>query len=203
MNKDSFGDTKQNTENSLESTLQNAAVPEALRPAEPENFLDEPGVDYLEGLEDSDLDFLGASWDEPETVSGEDIPLDQPIDHDASGQAASGTTTVIPPLPEGRNMKAASPTDQEKMSGGPASSLAEASVSDWFFTFMCMNIPIAGWFYLYHLAFRSPKTDRQNFARALLFYKLVFLGLSAVILGIFIWIGLDMLDDVLAYMEML
>lgn len=139
MNKDSLDDTKQ--------------IPE---------FLDDPNVDYLEGLEGSDLDFLGTSWDEP-------VP-DAPD-----------------PLPE--------------KDGLP--SLSEASVSDWFFTFMCMNIPIAGWFYLFHLAFRSPKADRQNFAKALLFYKLVFLGISAVILGILIWIGLDMLDQVLAYMEML
>ena len=26
-------------------------------------------------------------------------------------------------------------------------------VSSWFLTFMCMNIPIAGWFYLFRLAF--------------------------------------------------
>lgn len=84
-----------------------------------------------------------------------------------------------------------------------ASSLADASVSDWFFTFMCMSIPIVGWIYLFRLAFQKEKTDRQNFARAFLFYKLVFLAISAVILGILIWIGLDVLDNVLAYMEML
>ncbi len=139
MNKDSLDDTKQ--------------IPE---------FLDDPNTDYLKGLEDSDLDFLGASWDEPDTTPPDTTP-----------------------------------------EGNGGSSLADASVSDWFFTFMCISIPIVGWFYLFHLAFRSPKADRQNFAKALLFYKLVFLGISAVILGILIWIGLDMLDQVLAYMEML
>lgn len=157
MNKDSLEDTKQ-------------------------EFLDDPNVDYLEGLEDSDLDFLGASWDEAEEG--------QPAQHDG------GITTVIPHLPADADKK-------QSPAHGQASSLADASVSDWFFTFMCMNIPIAGWFYLFHLAFRSPKADRQNFARAFLFYKLVFLAISAVILGILIWIGLDMLDKVLAYMEML
>ena len=74
---------------------------------------------------------------------------------------------------------------------------------DWFYTFMCMNIPIAGWFYLFRLAFNKKNTQRQNFARAYLFYKLIFLAISAVILGILIYVGLDLLDQVLAYMEML
>ena len=66
-----------------------------------------------------------------------------------------------------------------------------------------MNIPIAGWFYLFSLAFNKKNTQRQNFARAYLFYKLIFLAISAVILGILIYVGLDLLDQVLAYMEML
>ena len=76
-------------------------------------------------------------------------------------------------------------------------------ISEWFHTFMCMNIPIAGWFYLFRLAFNKKNTQRQNFARAYLFYKLIFLAISAVILGILIYVGLDLLDQVLAYMEML
>ena len=76
-------------------------------------------------------------------------------------------------------------------------------ISEWFHTFMCMNIPIAGWFYLFRLAFNKKNTQRQNFARAYLFYKLIFLAISAVILGILIYVGLDLLDQLLAYMEML
>lgn len=85
----------------------------------------------------------------------------------------------------------------------PAPPLASASVGSWFITFMCMNLPLVGWIYLLRLAFRKERTERQNFARAYLFYKLVFLGVSALILGILIWIGLDILDQLLAYMEML
>lgn len=77
------------------------------------------------------------------------------------------------------------------------------SIHRWFFTFMCMNIPIAGWIYLLYLAFSKKQTDRREFARAYLFYKLLFLLLSALILGILVYIGLEVLDKLLAYMEML
>lgn len=78
-----------------------------------------------------------------------------------------------------------------------------ARVHRWFFTFMCMNIPLVGWIYLFYLAFNKRVTDRRDFARAYLFYKLVFLIVSAVILGILLYIGIQVLDQVLAYMEML
>lgn len=80
---------------------------------------------------------------------------------------------------------------------------ADARIHRWFFTFMCMNIPIAGWIYLFYLAFNKRVTDRRDFARAYLFYKLIFLIISAVILGILIYIGIGFLDRLLAYMEML
>lgn len=79
----------------------------------------------------------------------------------------------------------------------------DARVHRWFFTFMCMNIPIGGWIYLLYLAFSKKVTDRRDFARAYLFYKLVFLIVSLVILGLLVFIGLGFLDRVLAYMEML
>ncbi|MCI8660909.1 MAG: hypothetical protein HFG54_11815 [Lachnospiraceae bacterium] len=73
----------------------------------------------------------------------------------------------------------------------------------WFFTFMCMNIPLIGWIYLLYLAFIKKYPERRSFARAYLFYKLIFLIISVLILGILIYIGLDLLDQLLAYMEML
>lgn len=79
----------------------------------------------------------------------------------------------------------------------------DAPVSKWFFTFMCMNIPIVGWIYLFYLAFSKKVTNRRSFARAYLFYKLVFLLVGILILGILIYIGMDLLDQLLAYMEML
>lgn len=114
-------------------------------------------------------------------------------DAEAISQAlAQEIVNVTSPLPK---------VDLTDLSQEPP--LASASVSSWFITFMCMNLPFVGWIYLLRLAFRKDRTERQNFARAYLFYKLVFLGVSALILGILIWIGLDILDQLLAYMEML
>lgn len=73
----------------------------------------------------------------------------------------------------------------------------------WFFTFMCMNIPVTGWIYLLRLAFGKKDNQLRDFAKAYLLYKLVFLVISLVILGILIYIGLDAADKILAYMEML
>ena len=73
----------------------------------------------------------------------------------------------------------------------------------WFFTFMCMNIPVAGWIYLLRLAFGKKDNQLRDFARAYLLYKLVFLIISLILLGILVYIGLDIVDKVLAYMEML
>jgi len=81
--------------------------------------------------------------------------------------------------------------------------MTDAPVHSWFFTFMCMNIPVIGWFYLFYLAFNKKKSLRRNFARAYLYYKLLFLIISAVILGVLIYIGMGMLDQLLAYMQML
>lgn len=73
----------------------------------------------------------------------------------------------------------------------------------WFFTFMCMNMPVVGWFYLFYKARHEEDPARKEFARAYLFYKLVFLIAGLVVLLILIWIGLGLLDQLLAYMEML
>ena len=48
-------------------------------------------------------------------------------------------------------------------------------ISEWFHTFMCMNIPIYGWFYLKKLARQPEHNKMQDFARAYLYYKMVFL----------------------------
>lgn len=73
----------------------------------------------------------------------------------------------------------------------------------WFFTFMCMNIPVAGWIYLLTKAFGKKETQLRDFSRAYLLYKLVFLVIALILLGIIIYVGLDIADKVLAYMEML
>ena len=68
---------------------------------------------------------------------------------------------------------------------------------------MCMNMPVVGWFYLFHEAKHEEDPQRKEFARAYLFYKLVFLITGLVVLLILLLIGLGLLDQLLAYMEML
>ena len=73
----------------------------------------------------------------------------------------------------------------------------------WVLPFMCMNLPIAGWIYLLCLAFGKKENQLRDFAKAYLVYKLVFLAAALIILGILVYIGLDLADKLLAYMEML
>lgn len=76
-------------------------------------------------------------------------------------------------------------------------------VHRWFVTFMCMNIPIFGWIYLLILAFSPSKGPRRDFAKAYLIYKLIFLMISLAILAVAFHYGMELLDQLLAYMEML
>lgn len=121
-------------------------------------------------------------------------------------------TAVLPVLPVlGNNIKAPKKQPAPDKEAGTKTDedddLKPAHIAvrphDWFFTFMCMNIPIAGWVYLLYLAFNKKKTDRRYFARAYLYYKLLFFVISAFILGVMLYFGLKVLDQLLAYMEML
>ena len=94
-------------------------------------------------------------------------------------------------------------TPPDNMSSTPSFHSYSMPPRAWFFTFMCMNIPVAGWIYLLRLAFGKKDNQLRDFAKAYLLYKLVFLVISLVILGILIYIGLDAADKILAYMEML
>ena len=79
----------------------------------------------------------------------------------------------------------------------------QISIRTWFFTFMCASIPIIGWFYLLYLAFSKRQDLRKEYAKAFLLYKLAFLIVSLILLGIIFYIGAGLLDQLLAYMEML
>ncbi len=72
----------------------------------------------------------------------------------------------------------------------------------WFNTFMIMNIPIIGWFYLLILAF-GKKDQRKDFAKAYLIYKLVLLLIALVIVALLLHIGIDAADQLLQYIDML
>lgn len=122
--------------------------------------------------------------------------LEKMVEHEASAIPHPEQLTGPFPVQPAESGEPAAMDSQKK----PAE---DSPVHEWFFTFMCMNIPLVGWIYLMYLAFSKKRTERRSFARAYLFYKLLFLVISVVLLGIVIYIGLDMMDQLLAYMEML
>lgn len=126
----------------------------------------------------------------------QEIPVDTAKLQAALEKRADQETTVLPSL--------SMPANKKRLTIRPLSERWwTPSVRSWFFTFMCMNMPIVGWFYLFHKARYEEDPARKEFARAYLFYKLVFFIAGAVVLLILIWIGLGFLDQLLAYMEML
>ena len=126
----------------------------------------------------------------------QEIPVDTAKLQAALEKRADQETTVLPSL--------SMPANKKRLTIRPLSERWwTPSVRSWFFTFMCMNMPIVGWFYLLHKARYEEDPARKEFARAYLFYKLVFFIAGAVVLLILIWIGLGLLDQLLAYMEML
>ena len=146
--------------------------------------------------EDQDLEFT-------QDVTGshipdtEEVPVDTAKIQAALEKRADQETAVLPrltlPDTEGPDASAKNPVSGKTLqdeaaweSGKPARkkrrtsrSLRERwwtpSVRSWFYTFMCMNMPIVGWFYLFHKARYEEDPARKEFARACLFYKLVFL----------------------------
>ena len=126
----------------------------------------------------------------------QEIPVDTAKLQAALEKRADQETTVLPSLSMPANKKRLTIRPLRERWWTP-------SVRSWFFTFMCMNMPIVGWFYLFHKARYEEDPARKEFARAYLFYKLVFFIAGAVVLLILIWIGLGLLDQLLAYMEML
>ena len=126
----------------------------------------------------------------------QEIPVDTAKLQAALEKRADQETTVLSSL--------SMPANKKRLTIRPLSERWwTPSVRSWFFTFMCMNMPIVGWFYLFHKARYEEDPARKEFARAYLFYKLVFFIAGAVVLLILIWIGLGLLDQLLAYMEML
>lgn len=73
--------------------------------------------------------------------------------------------------------------------------------SNWFFTFMCMNIPIIGLLYLIYLSYSKSQPLKRDFARAYLMYQVIFLTISIVLVFIFCYFGLELLDNALKLMQ--
>lgn len=75
------------------------------------------------------------------------------------------------------------------------------TLSNWFVTFMCMNIPIIGLVYLIGLCFSKEQVLKRDFARAYLLYKFVFLVIAVVLVGVFCYYGLELADNALKFMQ--
>lgn len=126
---------------------------------------------------------------------------DSPVaDSPAADSPAADSPAADSPVAD--SPAADSPAPPQK-SPAPSATPTRIPPRKWFFTFMCMNIPIIGWIYLLTKAFGKKDTPLKDFSRAYLLYKLVFLAVALVILGIAVYIGLGILDKLLAYMEML
>ena len=174
--------------------------------------------------EDQDLEFT-------QDVTGshipdtEEVPVDTAKIQAALEKRADQETAVLPrltlPDTEGPDASAKNPVSGKTLqdeaaweSGKPARkkrrtsrSLRERwwtpSVRSWFYTFMCMNIPIYGWFYLKKLARQPEHNKMQDFARAYLYYKMVFLAVSLVIVILLLIVGIIGINKLFAYMELL
>lgn len=81
--------------------------------------------------------------------------------------------------------------------------IRRSSIQSWFNTFMIMNIPLIGWIYLLILALRKNSDQRKDFARAYLVYKLVFFLVALGILIVLMYSGMEVVDRLLRYMNML
>lgn len=81
--------------------------------------------------------------------------------------------------------------------------IRRSPVRSWFNTFMIMNIPIVGWIYLLGIALKKQPDQRKDFAKAYLVYKLVFLLVALLILAFCLYAGMEVMDQLLRYMNML
>ena len=81
--------------------------------------------------------------------------------------------------------------------------IRRSPIQSWFNTFMIMNIPIIGWIYLLRIALKKQPDQRKDFAKAYLVYKLVFLLVALVILAFCLYTGMEIMDRLLRYMNML
>lgn len=75
------------------------------------------------------------------------------------------------------------------------------SIANWFVTFMCMNIPIIGLIYLLILSFSKSQPLKREFARAYLIYQIIFIVISIILILIFCYFGLEVLDNALKFMQ--
>lgn len=75
------------------------------------------------------------------------------------------------------------------------------TTANWFFTFMCMNIPIIGLIYLLVVSFSKSQPLKRDFARAYILYQILFLSISVILVLVFCYYGLEIADNALKFMQ--
>jgi hypothetical protein len=151
-------------------------------------------------MEEKNMPMQDPAQDDPKETLDLQLAIEKLVDEEAAvlshQEKLSGDVM-------GEEEKEAEKETEKEVGKETESPQGQSRVSDWFFTFMCMNIPVIGWIYLMYLAFNRRHTDRRNFARAYLFYKLVFLTVALIIILLLGVAALNLLDQLLAYMQML
>ena len=64
-----------------------------------------------------------------------------------------------------------------------------------------LNIPVIGLVYLLFLSFSKSQPLKRDFARAYLIYQIIFITISIVLISIFCYFGLELLDNALKFMQ--
>ena len=92
----------------------------------------------------------------------------------------------------------------KKRSSFPLFPPKPSGADDWFYTFMCMNIPVYGWKYMKRLLEQEPEgSPQREFAAAYLYYKRVFLRISLLLTALLALLGLAGSLWLIGYMTLL
>lgn len=148
---------------------------------------------------------LSGNYGRQQTVLDNGLPYPKPIEEEAK----DGNENKKEQLKRASGFKKTSQEktkekkEKEKAEGAEENYVRRSPIRSWFNTFMIMNIPIIGWFYLLILALRKDTDQRRDFARAYLVYKLVFFLVALGILIVLMYTGMEMADRLLRYMNML
>lgn len=139
--------------------------------------------DNREIMQDSDFEYINID-SEDDTCTGSTIPVDNAVEKEKD-------------VVEARNSDKVSLTmdDLLEINYGP-------SVLSWFVTLMITQVPVVNVLYYMYIAI-SSKNAKRNYATAWLLVHLLFLCITIAIFVVVLDYGVEFMDKLLAYMEML
>lgn len=146
---------------------------------------------------------LSGNYGRQQTVLDSGLPYPKPIEEEAKDENENKKEQLKRASGFKKMPKEKTKEKKEKAEGAEENYVRRSPIRSWFNTFMIMNIPIIGWFYLLILALRKDTDQRRDFARAYLVYKLVFFLVALGILIVLMYTGMEMADRLLRYMNML